>query len=134
VRREVQAAIGRDPRQRLRMAVVDLQRDAGKAAHTTFDLLHNAESGCVLRCTLHTGRTHQIRVHAAHIGHPLLADALYGGSPAAGMTRQALHAWRLAFRHPVTGQNLDLRAPAPEDLGEALKHWGLGYNALQLAP
>ena len=134
VRREVQAAIGRDPRQRLRMAVVDLQRDAGKAAHTTFDLLHNTESGCVLRCTLHTGRTHQIRVHAAHIGHPLLADALYGGSPAAGMTRQALHAWRLAFRHPVTGQNLDLRAPAPEDLGEALKHWGLGYNALQLAP
>ena len=133
-RREVQAAIGRDPRQRLRMAVVDLQRDAGKPAHTTFDLLHNVDEGCVLRCTLHTGRTHQIRVHAAHIGHPLLADALYGGLPAAGMTRQALHAWRLALAHPVTGQELVFRAPVPEDLGQALKSWGVGYNDLQSAP
>lgn len=133
-RREVEAAIGRDPRQRLRMAVVDLQRDAGKPAHTTFDLLHATPEGCVLRCTLHTGRTHQIRVHAAHIGHPLLADALYGGRPAAGMSRQALHAWRLAFRHPVTGAELDLRASAPADMDEALKTWGVGYNDLQTAP
>lgn len=134
VRREVEAPVGRDPRTRLRMSVVDLQRESGKPAHTTFELLHNADDACVLRCTLHTGRTHQIRVHAAHIGHPLLADTLYGGSAAAGMTRQALHAWRLAFAHPVTGAALSLRAPAPPDLAAALDAWGVGYNALQEAP
>jgi 23S rRNA pseudouridine1911/1915/1917 synthase len=133
-RREVELAIGRDPRQRLRMAVVDLARESGKPAHTTFDLLHNVADGCVLRCTLHTGRTHQIRVHAAHIGHPLLADSLYGGVPAAGMARQALHAWRLALAHPVTGQALAFQTPAPVDLQQALQAWGLGYNDLQAAP
>ena len=133
-RREVEAPVGRDPRTRLRMAVVDLQRDAGKSAHTTFELLHNADAACVLRCTLHTGRTHQIRVHAAHIGHPLLADTLYGGEVAAGMTRQALHAWKLAFAHPITGQALAFLAPAPADLGATLDAWGVGYNALQQAP
>jgi len=78
--REVEGAIGRDPRNRLRMAVVDLQRQPGKPARTTFEVLHSGPAGCWLRCTLHTGRTHQIRVHAASIGHPLLADLLYGGT------------------------------------------------------
>jgi 23S rRNA pseudouridine1911/1915/1917 synthase len=130
-RREVEAAIGRDPRNRLRMAVVDLSRQSGKPAKTTFELLYNAERGCWLRCTLHTGRTHQIRVHAAFIGHPLLADALYGGTPLAGMQRQALHAWRLAFRHPVSGQELVFKAPPPDDFRQALAAWGVGYNAQQ---
>ena len=132
-RREVQGAIGRDPRNRLRMAVVDLSHQAGKPAHTTLDLLANAEQGCWLRCTLHTGRTHQIRVHAAAIGHPLLADELYGGQPAAGLTRQALHAWRLAFVHPVSGQELVFMAPPPADFQAALSGWGLGYNDPQAA-
>ncbi|MFT3717425.1 MAG: RluA family pseudouridine synthase [Pseudorhodoferax sp.] len=126
--RTVDAPIGRDPRQRLRMAVVDLARDAGKAARTDFECLAQAEAGCWLRCTLHTGRTHQIRVHAASIGHPLVADVLYGGAPAAGLARQALHAERLAFRHPITGAALALQAPLPDDLRAALAHWGLGYN------
>ncbi|MEK9953442.1 MAG: RluA family pseudouridine synthase [Curvibacter sp.] len=130
-RREVQGAIGRDPRNRLRMAVVDLAHQSGKPAHTTLDLLANAEQGCWLRCTLHTGRTHQIRVHAASIGHPLLADTLYGGAPAAGMARQALHAWRLAFTHPVSGQELVFEAPPPADFVQALQSWGVGYNAPQ---
>ncbi len=130
-RREVEAAIGRDPRNRLRMAVVDLLRQPGKPAKTTFELLHNTEQGCWLRCTLHTGRTHQIRVHAASIGHPLLADTLYGGAPAAGMSRQALHAWRLAFKHPVSGQELVFQALPPEDFRQGLVAWGVGYNAQQ---
>ena len=123
--REVDAPIGRDARHRLRMAVVDLQRQPGKTAQTEFSLLQDADGGCLLRCVLRTGRTHQIRVHAAHIHHPLVGDTLYGGTPAAGMTRQALHARRLSFVHPVTGQALAWQAPLPADLTAALTEWGL---------
>ena len=130
-RRDVEAPIGRDPRNRLRMAVVDLSRHSGKLAKTSIELLENSEQGCWLRCTLHTGRTHQIRVHLASIGHPLVADELYGGAVAAGMQRQALHACRLAFTHPVTNEALVFRAPLPQDLRHALQAWGLGYNASQ---
>ncbi|RYF16005.1 MAG: RluA family pseudouridine synthase [Comamonadaceae bacterium] len=126
--RRVEAPIGRDPRNRLRMAVVDLQRHPGKPAATVFRLLEQAEAGCALLCTLETGRTHQIRVHAAHLGHPLVADPLYGGAPAAGLQRQALHAARLAFAHPVTGAPLAFQAPLPADLGAAWAAWGLRYN------
>jgi 23S rRNA pseudouridine1911/1915/1917 synthase len=124
--RDVDAPIGRDPRNRLRMAVVDLTRHAGKSAKTTFELLANGDQGCWLRCTLHTGRTHQIRVHLASIGHPLVADELYGGAAAAGMQRQALHACRLAFTHPATNAALVFQAPLPADLRNALQAWGLG--------
>ncbi len=126
--RDIEAFIGRDPRNRLRMAVVDPARHVGKPAKTTVELLVNGAMGCWLRCTLHTGRTHQIRVHLASIGHPLVADTLYGGAPAAGLQRQALHAFRLAFRHPVTAQELVFHAPLPADLQLALQAWGLGYN------
>lgn len=122
--REVDAAIGRDPRNRLRMAVVDPAAQSGKPARTSFSLMQSGPAGCRVLCTLHTGRTHQIRVHMAHIGHPLLADALYGGAPAAGMQRQALHAWRLGFRHPVTGLALEFQAPLPADMRSALADWG----------
>ena len=126
--RTVDAPIGRDPRNRLRMAVVDLAQHAGKPARTDLDRLDGHGEGCLVRCTLHTGRTHQIRVHMASIGHPLVADALYGGAAAAGLQRQALHAFRLAFVHPVTGQPLQFHAPLPEDMQQALRQWGLGYN------
>ncbi len=128
--RVVEAPVGRDPRNRLRMAVVDLERHAGKPAKTTLTLLANAERGCCVRCTLHTGRTHQIRVHMASIGHPLIADTLYGGVPEAGLSRQALHAQRLSFAHPISGETLVFQAPLPEDLMGALQAWGLGYNDL----
>jgi 23S rRNA pseudouridine1911/1915/1917 synthase len=126
--RRVDAPIGRDPRNRLRMAVVDLQRHPGKPAATVFELLQQADAGCAVLCTLETGRTHQIRVHMAHIGHPLVGDALYGGGPAGGLERQALHAFRLAFPHPVTGAQLAFHAPLPHDLRQAWAAWGLRYN------
>ena len=126
--RQVDAPIGRDPRNRLRMAVVDLDRNAGKSAVTVFDLLENADQGCLVRATLQTGRTHQIRVHMASIGHPLVADELYGGAPAAGMQRQALHAFRLAFTHPASGESLEFMAHLPPDMAQAVQAWGLRYN------
>ncbi len=126
--RTLEAAIGRDPANRLRMAVVDLSHQSGKTASTTFDLLAQGERCCLVQCTLHTGRTHQIRVHMAHLGHPLLGDAVYGGMPLGGMSRQALHAWRLAFEHPITGERLDLRSDSPEDMAQALQNLGLSYN------
>ena len=122
--REVSSPIGRDPKNRLRMAVVDLARSAGKTARTSFEVLCKGESGCLVRCTLHTGRTHQIRVHMASIGHALVADSTYGGHSDAGMQRQALHAFHLALAHPVSGQPLDFRSPLPIDMTSAIGQWG----------
>ena len=127
-RQEVRVAIGRDPRNRLRMSVVDLSQHAGKAAMTDVELLQNANDTCLVKCALHTGRTHQIRVHMAWLGHPLLADETYGGAGAAGMNRQALHAVQLAFNHPVTGQALSFRADLPVDFRSAMDELGLRYN------
>ena len=127
----VQAPIGRDPRNRLRMAVVDLLKSPGKTAQTDFILLANAVDACLVRCVLHTGRTHQIRVHMASIGHPLVADTVYGGSASdacGAMTRQALHAFRLAFAHPMTGEPLAFEAPVPPDFQRLLDFQGLSYN------
>ncbi len=127
-RRIVEAPIGRDPRNRLRMAVVDLARSAGKPAKTTFDLVDTSSKGSLVRCTLHTGRTHQIRVHMAMLGHPLVADNLYGGVCLTSMDRQALHACRLAFVHPVTAQDLVFHSPLPRDFEATMSELGLSYN------
>ena len=126
--REVRQAIGRDPRNRLRMAVVDLGSQAGKPAQTDITGVDSAEQACLVHCKLHTGRTHQIRVHMAWLGHPLLADALYGGTPLAGMERQALHAYRLGFVHPITGQEVLVRSTPPADFMAAIDFLGLRYN------
>lgn len=126
--RQVTFPVGRDPGNRLRMAAVDLAVHAGKAAKTDVEYLTGCDLGCLVKCTLHTGRTHQIRVHMAAISHPLVADSVYGGVAAAGMHRQALHAARLAFVHPVTTKALDFSAALPTDLGLALELWGLKYN------
>jgi 23S rRNA pseudouridine1911/1915/1917 synthase len=126
--RDIEAPIGRDPRNRLRMAVVDLSRTAGKTARTTVAVVGSTASGALVRCTLHTGRTHQIRVHMASIGCPLVADPLYGGVADADLNRQALHACRLAFVHPVDGAELEFHAPLPVDMRAALSARGLSYN------
>jgi 23S rRNA pseudouridine1911/1915/1917 synthase len=123
--RDIVAAIGRDYRNRLRMAVVDLERLPGKEAHTTFECLSSQEDACLVQCTLHTGRTHQIRVHMAHFGHPLVGDSLYAGPMAMGIDRQALHAFRLSFEHPVTGKALKFEAPLPDDMVNLLSVLGL---------
>lgn len=124
----INLSIGRDPKNRLKMAVVDLQRTAGKTASTDISLIENGPKHCLVKCTLHTGRTHQIRVHMSAISHPLVSDASYGGQPGGGLVRQALHACSLAFTHPMTGAKLALTSELPTDIRLALSNLGLRYN------
>src|SRR5581483_10924092 len=107
----VEAPIGRHPVHRKKMAVIE----RGRVAKTTFHVLRELAFGSLVECTLHTGRTHQIRVHLKHIGHPLLGDKLYAGKQAGDFPRQMLHAWKLGFAQPRTGAPMNFRAPLPED-------------------
>jgi 23S rRNA pseudouridine1911/1915/1917 synthase len=130
----IEGAIGRHPRARQKMAVVSR---GGKSALTHYRVLENLNAGVSLvECTLATGRTHQIRVHMAHIKHPVVGDPIYGRRRAAGSTdktskgivtkiaafpRQALHAAALKFRHPRTGKAMHFKANLPEDMAALLK-------------
>jgi 23S rRNA pseudouridine1911/1915/1917 synthase len=129
-KKTVEAAIGRDVRNRLRMAVVDLEQGHGKTAKTDIAFLSNCTEGCLVHCILHTGRTHQIRVHMASIGHPLVADPVYGGWNVPELQRQALHAFRLQLLHPVTGVQLHFQIDPPPDFMNLLNGWSLSYNGL----
>ena len=123
--KNVALPIGRDPKNRLRMAVVDLEKNAGKIAETDVLVLASNRDFCFVQCKLRTGRTHQIRVHMAALGHPLVGDTLYGGQFAGSMQRQALHAYRLAFEHPVSGAPMQFEAELPPDMTTALAELGL---------
>jgi 23S rRNA pseudouridine1911/1915/1917 synthase len=112
-RGEIDAPIARHPVHRQRMAVAE----RGRAARTIWRVLREIEGGTLIECRLHTGRTHQIRVHLKHIGLPLLGDEVYGKR--AGFPRQMLHAWRLAFDHPRTGERLNFVSPIPADFVKA---------------
>jgi 23S rRNA pseudouridine1911/1915/1917 synthase len=126
----VDAPIGRDPVHRKRMSV---KAPRGRAARTGYTVEESFDGAALLRVRLHTGRTHQIRVHLASIGHPIAGDATYGGRrlPAAAATRlrdavaaldrPALHAARLAFAHPATGARLWFESPLPDDLARLLR-------------
>ena len=117
----VNAPIGRHPTQRKRMAVV---REGGKEAVTHYRVLERFGKFTYVECVLETGRTHQIRVHMASIGHPLLGDEVYGkGKSPFHLEGQTLHAIVLGFRHPSTGEYMEFEAPLPayfEHLLEAL--------------
>jgi 23S rRNA pseudouridine1911/1915/1917 synthase len=125
----VEKPIGRDPRQRQRMAVVSLDSSGAKEAITDLVLLESGPLGALIECRLRTGRTHQIRVHMASLRHPLLGDDVYGGVTTMGMRRQALHAFSLAFDHPIeVGKTVSVYAGAPADFCNALQVLGLEYN------
>ena len=111
----VEEPIRRDPQSRIRMAVLP----GGKPARTDITLIAAFDSMSAVRCILHTGRTHQIRVHLACKGYPLLADTVYGGRAVLGLTRQALHATKLSFVHPVSARAMSFDAALPEDLAPA---------------
>ena len=115
----VDAPIGRCPSDRKKMAVV---RQGGRNAVTHWQVLERFPGYTYVRCRLETGRTHQIRVHMAYIGHPLYGDTVYGAKKAApGMTGQCLHAVGLTFRHPRTGETVELSCPLNEEFTAFLR-------------
>ncbi|HOC44369.1 MAG TPA: RluA family pseudouridine synthase [Thermoanaerobaculales bacterium] len=128
----IEGAVGRHPTERKRMAVVE----SGRPARTLYTVIERLSGTSLVECRPVTGRTHQIRVHLAHIGHALVGDQTYAGrqwrnledprqrAACRDFPRQALHAWRLAFLHPVTGERHEFEAPPPADfllLVEALR-------------
>jgi 23S rRNA pseudouridine1911/1915/1917 synthase len=113
----IDAPIGRDRRDRLRMSI---DSDAPREARTHFEVVRMLPAASLLRVRLESGRTHQIRVHLAAIGHPVAGDPVYGVRGRYGIERQFLHAERLSFEHPVTHRRLDLHSPLPADLELAL--------------
>ncbi len=128
----VDQPLGRDPHNRLRMAVLRAEATGAKPAQTTVRVLDGNDRHTLVACKLHTGRTHQIRVHMAWLGHPLVGDEVYGGRPELGLQRQALHATRLRLAHPVDGRPLAFAAPPPADWLDAMAQAGLRYNENQL--
>jgi 23S rRNA pseudouridine1911/1915/1917 synthase len=113
----IEAPIGRDPRVRTRMAVGG---SGEREARTHFTLEQALADTSLLRLRLDTGRTHQIRVHLQAIGHPVVGDPEYGTAGLLGLERQFLHATRLAFAHPLSGESIEIVSPLPADLQSAL--------------
>ena len=126
-RGEIQVGIARHPTHRKRMAASEGAN--AREAWTSFQIVERLQAATLVECRLHTGRTHQIRVHFQHIGHPLVGDTVYGAKQNARLktltryaaSRQMLHAWKLGLEHPTTGKKLNLEAPFPEDFKKALR-------------
>lgn len=119
----IDAPIGRDRRDRVLMSI---DTDDPRDARTHFEIERLLPRATLLRVVLDTGRTHQIRVHLAAIGHPVCGDPQYGTAGECGLARQFLHATRLAFAHPLTGEPIDVISPLPADLEGALEEASRG--------
>lgn len=118
----IEEKIGRHPVHRQRMSVASPR---GRIARTEYRVVRSNEKASLIECLLHSGRTHQIRVHLHHLGHPVLGDKIYAPRLAKDFPRQMLHAWKLGFRHPRTGDWKNFKAPLPQDLNEAIAATGL---------
>ncbi|HEX8077124.1 MAG TPA: RluA family pseudouridine synthase, partial [Chthoniobacterales bacterium] len=113
----IDKAIARHPVHRQRMSIA---RRQGRSAKTEYRVLRSGGGVSLVECTLHSGRTHQIRVHLHHLGHPVLGDKLYGGKHAGDFPRQMLHAWKLSFRHPRSDEQMTFEAAIPADFSGAI--------------
>ena len=118
----IEENIGRHPVQRKRMSVSSKR---GRAAKTEYRVIRSSAQASLVECRLHSGRTHQIRVHLHHLGHPVLGDKIYAPRFAKNFHRQMLHAWKLGFRHPCTGEWRSFEASLPADFNEAIRAAGL---------
>src|SRR5205807_4380024 len=114
----IEEKIGRHPVDRQRMSVMSTR---GRAAKTEYRVISASDEMSLLECKLHSGRTHQIRVHLHHLGHPVLGDKVYGAKFAKTLPRQMLHAWKLGFQHPSTDEWRNFEAPLPPDFKAAIK-------------
>ena len=114
----IEGKIGRHPIHRQRMSVTSSR---GRPAKTEYRVVRSGEQASLVECRLHSGRTHQIRVHLHHLGHPVLGDKVYTTRLAKNFPRQMLHAWKLGFRHPVSGEWKSFEAPLPDDFATAIK-------------
>ena len=114
----IDAPIARHPVHRQRMSIAQTTR--GRSALTEYRVVRSGSDISLVECTLHSGRTHQIRVHLHHLGHPLLGDKLYAPKHAKAFPRQMLHAWKLGFSHPRSGEWREFEAPIPRDFEKAL--------------
>jgi 23S rRNA pseudouridine1911/1915/1917 synthase len=117
----IEEKIGRDRVHRQRMSVTS---ERGRAARTEYGVLRSSEQASLVECKLHSGRTHQIRVHLHHLGHPVLGDKVYVSKLAGKFPRQMLHAWKLGFHHPRTGEWKAFEAPLPNDFAKAIRSVG----------
>jgi 23S rRNA pseudouridine1911/1915/1917 synthase len=114
----IEERIGRHPVDRKRMSATTLR---GRAARTEYRVVRSSDQASLIECRLHSGRTHQIRVHLHHLGHPVLGDKVYAPRLAKDFPRQMLHAWKLGFRHPRTEEWKNFEAPLPDDFAAAIK-------------
>ena len=113
----IEEKIGRHPVHRRRMRVTSLR---GRTATTEYRVIRSSNQASLIECRLHSGRTHQVRVHLHHLGHPVLGDKIYAPRFAKNFPRQMLHAWKLGFHHPGTGDWKILEAPLPADFNGLL--------------
>jgi 23S rRNA pseudouridine1911/1915/1917 synthase len=107
-------------RHRVHRKKMTIAREGGRMAQTDFKVVRTGPEASLLECRLHSGRTHQIRVHLQHLGYPILGDSVYGGRRAGHFLRQMLHAWKLSFDHPRMKRRMEFEAPVPEDFAKAI--------------